>query len=168
MDRERGQSTVEWVGLLALVATLLVALLAAGVRVPGASLAEAIASRIVCAAQIGESCDEPELIAAYGKEVGRLVRRHAPVLAFEAGSHALPVDWRRCRSTDCGDGAGEGPVLRSRAGLPVTAFVHVVDCRERACPDGARGNLYVQYWLYYADSATFRGVPIAEEDGLSR
>ena len=42
---ERGQSTVEWVGLLAVVALLFLALVAAGVRVPGASLARAIASK---------------------------------------------------------------------------------------------------------------------------
>jgi hypothetical protein len=155
---ERGQSTVEWVGLLALVAVLAVGLLAAGVRVPGTSLAEAIASRILCATTIADSCGEPALIAAYGDEIGRLVRKHAPVLAFEDGSLGLPVDWRRCRGSACGDGAEEGPVLRADGGLPVTAFVHVVDRR----PEGA---LYIQYWLYYADSATFRGVPIAAARG---
>ena len=56
-----------------------------------------------------------------------------PTLAFEDGSHGLPVDWRRCRSTACGDGPGEGAVRRSDADLPVTAFVHVVDRR----PQGA-------------------------------
>ena len=36
------------------------------------------------------------------------MRRHMPTIAFEEGSRALPVDWRRCRITDCGDGAEEG------------------------------------------------------------
>jgi hypothetical protein len=161
MGRERGQSTVEWVGLLALVALLLVSLLVAGVRVPGATLAQAMATRVLCAAMIGDGCDEPELISAYGDEIGRLVRAHMPTLAFDGDSHGLPVDWRRCRSTDCADGPGSGPVLRTDAGLPVTAFVHVVDRRPK-------GNLYIQYWLYYADSATFRGVPIAEDEGFHR
>ncbi len=170
---EKGQSTVEWVGLLALVALLLVALLAAGVRVPGGSLARAIASRILCGVDLTESCgDDPALIAAYGPEVGGLVRDKMPTLAFEDGSYGLPVDWRRCRSTVCGDGPGEGPVRRTDAGLPVTAFVHVVDCRGDSagagCRGGRSGNLYIQYWLYYADSATFRGVPIAEEEGYHR
>jgi hypothetical protein len=156
---ERGQSTVEWIGLLALVAVLFMAFLALGVRVPGNALARAIASRILCATAIAESCsDEPALIAAYGEEVGGLVREHMPTLAFEDGSHGLPVDWRRCRSTTCGDGAGEGLVRRTAADLPVTAFVHVVDRRPM-------GRLYIQYWLYYADSATFSGVPIAEDEG---
>ena len=156
---ERGQSTVEWIALLAFVALLLVGLLAVGVRVPAASLARAIAARILCAASLADGCgDEPALIAAYGTEVGELVRDHMPTLAFEDGSRAVPVDWRRCRSTTCGDGGEEGPVRRSDAEIPVTAFVHVVDRRPR-------GYLYIQYWLYYADSATFRGVPIAEDEG---
>ena len=64
---------------------------------------------------------------------------------------------------------------RTDAGLPVTAFVHVVDCRagrpERPKPRAptarARraGNLYLQYWTYYADSATLRGVPIVGDEG---
>jgi hypothetical protein len=169
---ERGQSTVEWVGLLLLVALLLAALVATGVRVPGGMLAQAIASRILCAAAIADSCgDEPALIAAYGTEVGELARDHMPTLAFEDGSRGLPVDWRRCRTTACGDGAGEGVVRRSDAGLPVTAFVHVVDCRPgletygARCTGGRSGNLYLQYWLYYADSATFSGIPIAGEKG---
>ena len=170
---ERGQSTVEWVGLLLLLALLLGALLATGVRIPGNSLARAIASRILCAVALADSCgDEPALIAAYGDEVGRLVRDHMPTLAFEAGSRGLPVDWRRCRSTACGDGGKEGPVRRSGVGLPVTAFVHVVDCRSASqaagidCSGGRAGHLYIQYWLYYADSATFRGIPIAGEKGF--
>ena len=170
--REQGQSTVEWVGLLLLVALLLGALVATGVRVPGNALAQAVASRILCAVAIADSCgDEPALIAAYGDEVGRLVRDHMPTLAFQAGSRGLPVDWRRCRATACGDGGEEGVVRRSNAGVPVTAFVHVVDCRSGADPAGAdcsggrAGHLYIQYWLYYADSATFRGIPIAGEKG---
>jgi hypothetical protein len=171
---ERGQSTVEWVGLLLLLVLLLAALVATGVRVPGDSLARAIASRILCAVAIADSCgDEPALIAAYGTEVGALARDHMPTLAFEQGSHGLPVDWRRCRTTACGDGGEEGAVRHSDAGLPVTAFVHVVDCRSGSriagdvdCAGGRAGHLYLQYWLYYADSATFRGVPIAEEKGF--
>ncbi len=81
-----------------------------------------------------------------------------PTLAFERGSRALPVDWRRCRISACGDGGDEGEVEASAAGLPVTAFVHVVDRRPR-------GYLYIQYWLYYADSATLRGVPVAGPRG---
>jgi len=173
---QRGQSTVEWLGTLCVVALLLGALLAAGVRVPGAELAEPIASRILCAAALADGCgDEPVLIAAYGSEVGRLVREHMPTVVFEAGSRAMPVDFRRCRSTACGDGESEGLVHRSDARLPLTAFVHVVDCRaarreemEAAgadCSPPRAGNLYIQYWTYYADSATLRDLPVVGDEG---
>ena len=165
MRSERGQGTVELVGLLGVVALALVGLLAAGAAVPGGLLAREVAGRILCAAALADGCgDEPLLIATYGDEVGRLVRRHTPTLGFEDGSRALPVDWRRCRVTDCGDGPEDGLVHRSDERLPVTAFVHVVDCREEAreeseargvdCSGRRAGFLYVQYWLYYANSTT--------------
>jgi hypothetical protein len=170
---------VEWVGLVALVALSLAGLVAVGVRVPGAALADAVTSRLLCAAALAEHCgDEPVLIAAYGDEVGRLVRRHMPTILFEKGSRAVPVDFRRCRETSCGDAKERGVVHGTKTGLPVTAFVHVIDCRTEAVADteaagadcaGVRaGNLYLQYWLYYADSATLRGVPIAGEEGYHR
>jgi hypothetical protein len=168
---ERGQGTVEWVGLVAVVSLLVLALLAAGGRVPGADLARAIASRILCAAALADRCgDEPTLIAAYGSEVGKLAREHMPTILFEQGSRALPVDFRRCRDTGCGDGSTRGLVHGTDAGLPVTAFVHVIDCRDGgpACSDSRAGNLYLQYWLYYADSATLRGLPIAGDAGYHR
>ena len=55
MESERGQSTVEWVGLLLLVGLLLVGMLAAGVRVPGTALVDSIAEKILCAASMAES-----------------------------------------------------------------------------------------------------------------
>jgi hypothetical protein len=162
--------------MLLVVSLLLVGLVAAGVRVPGASLARAVGDRILCAAALADGCgDEPTLIAAYGTEVGRLVRRHMPGLVFEQGSRAVPVDFRRCRSSSCGDSSGSGSVHRTDTGLPITAFVHVVDCRPDAveatvaagadCSAGRAGNLYVQYWIYYADSATLRGLPVVGEEG---
>lgn len=173
---ERGQGTVEWVGLVALAALMLVALVAVGVRVPGTELARAVASRMLCAVSMADGCgDEPGLIAAYGSDVGELVRRHMPTIFFEQGSRALPVDFRRCRDTACGDGTARGLVHETDARLPVTALVHVVDCRLDAigatetggatCAGSRSGNLYIQYWLYYADSATLRGVPIAGDAG---
>jgi hypothetical protein len=166
---------------LSVVALLLIAVAAAGVRVPGVALARAIGSRMLCAVAMADSCgDEPALIAAYGTEVGELVRRHMPSIAFERRSRAVPLDFRRCRSSACGDGSPRGLIHQTDRGLPVTAFVHVVDCRgaegrdtesyvegEAAaeapgpdCTGGAAGNLYIQYWTYYADSATLRGVPV--------
>ena len=176
MVSERGQGTVEWVGTLLVVSLAMLGLVAAGVRVPGASLAQALADRLLCAVSLADGCgDEPTLIAAYGSEVGELVRRHMPTLVFEEGSRAVPVDFRRCRSTECGDSSEDGMVHRTDEGLPVSVFVHVVDCREKHaqqteveggnCSDDRAGNLYVQYWTYYADSATLRGVPIAGAKG---
>jgi hypothetical protein len=191
---ERGQGTVEWVGLVAVVALLLGGLLAVGVRVPGAELARAVASRVLCAAAMADSCgDEPVLIAAYGTEIGKLVREHMPSIVLERGSRAMPVDFRRCRSSACGDGSARGLVHRADSGLPVTAFVHVIDCRKAEgsseggessddgrdddggagveegdtdCPGSRAGNLYIQYWTYYADSATLRGVPVLGQEGF--
>jgi hypothetical protein len=181
---QTGQGTVEWVGLVAVVALLVAGLLAVGASVPGAELGRAIASKMLCAASLADSCDdEPGLIASYGTEVGKLARRHMPSIAFERGSRALPVDFRRCRRSACGDGSARGLVDRTDAGLPVTAFVHVIDCRDGAdmaatepvpggpttdapqCSGERAGNLYLQYWLYYTDSATMRGVPVAGAAG---
>lgn len=178
-ESERGQGTVEWVGLLCCVALLMAGLVAVGVRVPGGGVARAVGSRILCAAALVDGCgDEPGLVAAYGSEVGELVREQMPTLVFERGSRALPVDFRRCRSSACGDGSERGLVRRTDSGLPVTAFVHVVDCREGVvegsgaegvdCSGSRAGNLYLQYWLYYADSATLRGVPVAGAKGYHR
>ena len=176
MVSERGQGTVEWVGMLLVVAVAMLALVAAGVRVPGAPLAQAVADRLLCAASLADGCgDEPALISAYGTEVGKLVREHMPTLFFERGSRAVPVDFRRCRSTECGDAAAEGLVHRTDEGLPVSVFVHVMDCRpgqaksaEAAgadCSGDRAGYLYVQYWTYYADSATLRDLPVVGEKG---
>lgn len=176
MGSERGQGTVEWVGLLLVVALAMAGLVALGVRVPGASLAQAVADRMLCAASLADGCgDEPALIAAYGTEVGELVRRHMPTILFEEGSRAVPVDFRRCRSTECGDSPGHGLVHRTDERRPVAAFVHVIDCRpEQAgrseaagadCSNERAGNLYVQYWTYYADSATLRDLPVVGDEG---
>jgi hypothetical protein len=161
------------------VALTIAVLAAVGVRVSGTALAREIASRLLCAVSLADGCgDEPALIAAYGTEVGKLVREHMPEVFFERGSKALPVDFRRCRSAACGDGTARGFVHRSDAGLPVTAFVHVVDCRAEAasateaegadCSVPRAGHLYIQYWLYYADSATLRGMPIVGGLGYHR
>jgi hypothetical protein len=176
MGSERGQGTVEWLGTLLVVSLAMLGLMAAGAQVPGVSLARAVADRILCAASLADGCgDEPALIAAYGSEIGELVRRHMPTLVFEDGSRAVPVDFRRCRSTECGDSTEDGLIHQTDERLPVTVFVHVVDCREgRAeeakaggadCSGVRAGNLYVQLWTYYADSATLRGVPIAGPRG---
>ncbi|HEU4463132.1 MAG TPA: hypothetical protein VFR75_11125 [Solirubrobacterales bacterium] len=179
MGSERGQGTVEWVAMVLLVSALMLAAIAAGVRAPGATLARALADRLLCAASLAGGCgDEPALTAAYGSEVGGLVRRHTPMLAFERGSQAIPVDFRRCRASACSDAAGDGLIHKSDEDLPITAFVHVIDCREAEaerteaagadCSGERAENLYLQYWFFYPDSATLRGVPIAGARGYHR
>jgi hypothetical protein len=160
---QQGQSTVEWIALLALVSAIFLGLVATGARVPGTALARAVASAIACGVADPQGCgvDEPALVAAYGSEVGRLARDLMPTLAFEDGSRALPVDFRRCRASLCADGREEGLVTESDSGEPVTAFVHVVDRRPQS-------DLYIQYWLYYPESATLRGVPIVGAHGYHR
>jgi hypothetical protein len=173
---ERGQGTVEWVGVVCVVSILFVIALATGVAMPGVDLARSITQKILCATELADGCgDEPLLIATYGDEVGRLVREHMPTIGFESGSRAVPIDYRRCRETSCGDGPDDGLVHRTDEGLPVTSFVHVIDCRVDAreeteaagvdCSGDRAGRLYIQYWLYYANSATLRGVPIIGDAG---
>jgi hypothetical protein len=161
MRGESGQSTVEWVGLVLAAALVLGAVAASvGARVPGGSLARAIAGVIVCAMRLSDACgsrSEDELVAAYGDEVAALVDDHAPRIRYERGMRALPVDYRRCREDACSTGAPTGQVWRSTTGEPVVAFVHVVDCRALAvrraerrggeCSGGRAGNLYLQYWF---------------------
>lgn len=160
---ERGQASPEWLGLVLLVGLALAALATAGLRLPGPGLGLLIAKRIACAAGIGGGCGErSELELAYGAELAALVADHVPRLEYEQGMRALPVDYRSCREDACAEGPAAGAVTRSLAGEPVTAFVHVVDCRpggtagrEGADCSGERaGRVYLQYWLYYPGSST--------------
>jgi hypothetical protein len=162
---ERGQGTVEWIALVLLVAMLALALSAAvGIGVPGAAVAEAVASRLACAAGLS-SCDpqQSRLADAYGEEVAAMVAEGAPTLLYEPGMKALPVDYRRCREDACAEGDDEGEVWRSRTGEPAVAFVHVLDCRAGAATRGAacsgprNAHLYLQFWFYYPGSATGEG-----------
>lgn len=140
------------------------ALVAAGVNVPGAGIVRAIADRLVCSANLGEGCGgEPTaLVLEYGPEVAELISGHVPLIEYEQGMLALPIDYRECREVACAQGAESGRVSATNADEPVTLFSHVVDCRDSAAPEPpwaiclgeAAGNLYLQYWAYYPDSAT--------------
>jgi hypothetical protein len=155
-----------------LVALVLMALAAlgwlVGLRLPGIALAHSIAERIVCAVRLTEDCtNEPALRAAHGAELAALLRHHAPALLYEDGMRALPVDFRACRSDACAEGPESGAVSRTGAGLRTIVFTHVIDCRTEHvaatearggnCSGPRRGNLYLQYWLYYPGSATAEG-----------
>ena len=164
---QRGQATVEWIGLVFVLALAIGALGAiAGVGLPGTALARAIGGRIVCALELSGDCGPLEgsaLVVAYGDEVAGLVARTAPQVRYEPGMRALPVDFRECREDACAEGRDGIRVARSVTGEPAAAFTHVVDCRPGSetpgadCSGPARGNLYVQYWLYYPGSATGEG-----------
>ena len=166
---ERGQSTVEWLGLLLLVALCLAALgFGIGLRPPGTDLAGTLATRLTCAVRLSEDCrSEPALAAAYGSDAAAELRAGAPTILYEDGMTAVPVDYRRCRTDACAVGATRGKVAASLAGNRVVAFTHTIDCRPAAaartvsagadCSGERSGNLYLQYWFYYPGSATAEG-----------
>jgi len=174
ISSERGQGTVEWIALLALVSTLIAFLATlAGLALPGFALAQAITSRLVCAIELNGGCGAggSALVSAYGEELAKTISAHAPELVYEPGMRAVPVDYRSCREDPCSLGPESGEVRRSFEGEPVTLFTHAVDCRGSAEPpasadvdcSGARaGSLYLQYWAYYPGSNT----KIYGEDGF--
>lgn len=162
---ERGQATVEWVGLVVIVALALAVLAAlAGAALPGIALARAVGSRIVCAVAGGCDPGESGLVGAYGDELAGLIAEHAPTIAYEEGMRALPIDYRGCREDPCSLGPETGAVAASETGEPVTLFAHPVDCRAGAeplagvespdCSGSRAGSLYLQYWAYYPGSDT--------------
>jgi hypothetical protein len=155
---EDGQATVEWTGLLLVVAVALGALGAAvGLAAPAAGLARAVR----CAVLARCHGEDRALEAAYGADVAGLVRAFAPGLDYEPRTLTLPVDFRHCRSHRCADAPDRrgADVWRSARGRPATAFTHVVDRRGRG------GDLFVQYWLYYPDS-TWNGTAYAVGQAL--
>lgn len=168
---EDGQATPEYIGLVLLAAAVFGALAAVGPAIPGGEIARALAVKLVCAVRGTGDCGAraAELAArpspaerAYGPELAAILSARAPAIAFEGDEFAsLPVDYRECRERACADTIRHGSIGRTQAGLEPTAFVHVVDCRTGAssedryeCAGERAGNLYLQYWLYYPDSAT--------------
>lgn len=162
---DAGQASPEWIALVLVVALAFAGLLALGVAVPGVGLARAVAARMACAVRLGgcaKSAEDP-FVAVYGAEVATKLHANAPKIRWEEGMRALPVDFRSCREDACSVSAdGGGEVSRSLSGEPATVFVHAVDCRPDPPPEGfdcsgdRAGNLYLQYWLYYAGSQTSR------------
>jgi hypothetical protein len=144
----RGQSTVELVALLALVA---LAVLVAGRLVTGGSSPADLATAIRRAFTHGRARAHGDRAALASRSLGPLIRRYAPTLVLERDAFGLdasvPVDFRGCRALGC-------------AAYPAaaTAFVHVV---RRA------DAIYVEYWLYYPDSRTDH-LPLAALAGYHR
>jgi hypothetical protein len=144
---EHGQAAVEWAAILLLVALALGALLAAATLVDGRSFGGFLAHRFVCAVRGGCEDGDAALADAYGAPDAALVREHAPNLVYEPGERQLPVDYRRCRRPACADAPDDRDLdaHRTDAGERATVFTRVIR-RD--------GRVYIQYWLYYADSRT--------------
>jgi hypothetical protein len=135
---------VEWTAVVLVAALALGGLAFAISRSDAWRLGDAILHAIACAA--GEGCGDA-LQDAYGEELAATVRDYAPNIAYERRSAQLPVDFRRCRRTECSDGSDEPvEIHESSAGLQATAFTRVLDRRPKG------GPLYLQYWLYFPES----------------
>lgn len=148
-------------------------LVAGGANVPGLGLVHSISRQMLCAVSLSNACgSSATLESAYGEPLAGMVRDQAPELLYGRDMLGLPVDYRTCRSAYCAEGPGEGVVTESDAGEPVTLFTRVIDCRggERSasevdCGGDREGRTYIQYWAYYPESASLRGVPVLEKEG---
>src|SRR4051812_23688204 len=141
MSGERGQASVEWIGLLLLVSVSLAAAVAFVPVVDGRPLGAAIARALGCAGKHDCHADGAALRNAYGERDGGLVRANVPSIVYEPGTLTLPVDYRRCRSQSCADAPDDRDLdvhRAARGGTPATAFTHVV---RRG------GRTYIQYWF---------------------
>ena len=151
MRAQSGQTTVEWTGVVLLVALALGAVLAVGPRVDGRSFGGFLAHSLACAVRGGCEDGRSDLVRIHGAGDAELLRRYAPGLVYEPGTFVLPVDPRECRSHDCAD-APDDPDLDAhfskRGRVPATAFTHVAR---------VDGDTYLQYWLYYPDSTSTVG-----------
>ena len=128
MGDERGQATVEWSGVLVLVALVLGAAIAVAPAIDGRSFGSWLAHTILCAARSGCGAAADALVGAYGESDAALVRRYTPGLVYEPGERSLPVDFRSCRARSCADAADDRALdaTRSDSGTPATVFTHVV------------------------------------------
>jgi hypothetical protein len=151
MSSQRGQATVEWVGVILITCVVLAGLTTAAVSVDGRSFGGFLAHRLTCSVRGGCDDGDAALARAYGARDAALVRRHLPSLVFEPGERQLPVDWRRCRSVECANAPDDRDLdaHRTDAGLRATVFTRV---------QRRNGRRYIQYWTYYPDSnTTFAG-----------
>ena len=144
---KRGAASVEHVGLAILIATLLLAGIAAFAAGPpieeGRSLGTAIARKLRCAPRLPGPCWRDPLTEAYGRSLAGLVRALAPAPATRGGPGGLPlvgVDFRYCRRTSCAASTGSPRLTASNR--RTTAFTSVEDDRR------AGGGVEVTYWIY--------------------
>jgi hypothetical protein len=145
---ERGQATIEWVGLVLLASLLLVgAAAAAGPEVDGRSFGGFLTHRFVCAVRGGCDDGDAALAKQYGPSDAELLRRHAPDIVYEPGERELPVDYRQCRDVECAEAPDDRDLDAHRAGRHGRATVFTRVIRRN-------GQTYLQYWFYYPDSNT--------------
>lgn len=146
MACQRGQATIEWVGLVLLAALALGAVVAVVPVIDGRSFGGFLTHRVFCA--VRGTCAEGgdrELARTYGERDAALLREYAPNLVYESGERQIPVDYRRCRTVSCAVAPDDRDldVHTTDSGLPATGFTRIV---RRG------GRTYLQYWLYYPDS----------------
>src|SRR5437667_1187009 len=129
---EHGSSTVEYAGVVLLVAALIAALIAAIAASPptpeARALGSALARKLRCAPALPGPCWRDPLTLAYGRPLAGAVRALAPpprTAGAADGSPLLPVDFRYCRSESCAlPGPRYGLTASNRR---VSAFVSVSD-----------------------------------------
>jgi hypothetical protein len=145
--RDIGAASVEYAGVVLLIALLLVAAISALAAGPpedaDRELGSAIERKLRCAPRLPGPCWQDPLTRAYGRPLAGLVRALAPNPAAVIrgdGEALVPVDFRYCRQASCA-------VPSERAGLTtsnrrVTAFTSVLDHRR------SDGTVEIDFWLY--------------------
>jgi Flp pilus assembly pilin Flp len=147
-DPQRGAASVEHIGLAMLVATALLAGVAAFAAGPpveeGRELGTAITRKLRCAPRLPCPCWRDPLTDAYGRPLAGLVRALAPAPEPRAGAGEVPllvgVDFRSCRSAGCAAWTGDERLTASNR--RTTAFTSVEDRRRTG------GGVEVTYWIY--------------------
>src|SRR5689334_9846150 len=142
MASERGQATIEWTAVVLLVALAFAASLALAMpHVDGRSYGGALARAILCAVRGGCDDGRDALVSTYGSSDAELVRDYAPNIVYEPGEKEIPIDYRACRTTACGDAPDDRSldVSQTSAGIPASVFTHVVH---------EDGRTFIQYWFY--------------------
>ena len=116
MREETGQASVEWIGLVLLVALVLGGALAGGVRIDGRSFGGFLAHRFACAVEA--ACRRGDGTAPGPGRTRQAGARKRPNMAYEPREAELPVDFRRCRARRCADATldRDSDVHRSRSG----------------------------------------------------
>jgi hypothetical protein len=148
-QRERGDGTVEYVALVALVGLLAIAGVAAMIGAPSREgsrlLAGTLARRIACAPKLPRPCHRDPLVLAYGRPLAKLARALAPAPSTKHGDAGPPlvgVDFRFCRRPSCAVPAPGRAGALTASNRRATAFTAISDSRRRD------GTVALTYWEY--------------------